>query len=46
MILPDIPVDELPHVEEATTAEVLCVGEREAEKLPEIHNWELYIYYM
>ena len=44
MILHDIPVFELPDIEEVTIAEVLGVGKREAEKLQEIDNWELYIY--
>ena len=36
MILPDTPVVELPDVERVTIAEVLGVGEREAEELQEI----------
>ena len=46
MILPDAPVAELPDPEGVTIPEVLGVGEREAEKLQEIDNWELYTYYM
>ena len=38
MILPDTPVVELPDVVGVTIAEVLGVGEREAEKLQEIDN--------
>ena len=46
MILPDIPVVELPDIGGVIIAEVLGVGEREDEKLQDIDNWELYIYYM
>ena len=43
---PDTPVVELPDGEAVTIPEVSGVGERETEKLQEIDNWELYIYYM
>ena len=46
MILPDTPVVEMPDVEGVTNAEVLGVGEREAEKIQKLGNWELHICYM